>query len=127
LQTSQWKVRDLVMGPGTVFRVADSSKTFALTIRDPQSQDHSYGHGGIVGAEWANPRVIPIRVFIDTVEHTEASWVDAVDQLAAAFQPVGSTGEIVELYRNIDGREYVWFGRPRLIDPDETLAAGGYG
>jgi hypothetical protein len=127
LQTSQWKIRDLVMGPGTVFRVADSSKTFALSIRDPQSQDHPYGHGGIVGAEWANPRVIPIRVFIDTVEHTETSWVDAVDQLAAAFQAVGSTGEIVELYRNIDGREYVWFGRPRLIDPDESLAAGGYG
>src|SRR5688500_18673675 len=127
LATGQWKVRDLVMGPDTPYRVASSSKTFALSTRAPQSTDRPYAHGGLVGAEWANPRIMPINVFVDTVEHTETSWVDAIDALTLAFSPVGSWGEVVELYRNIDGREYMWFGRPRLVDPNEDLAAGGYG
>lgn len=127
LETGQWKVRDLVLGPGTEYRIASNSPFFTLAIRADQSHTRAFGHGEMVGSEWANARVVPIRIFIDTTEHTELSWVDAIDQLAAAFQPVGSTGEIVELYRNISGREFVYFGRPRLIEPDEDLAAGGYG
>lgn len=127
LEPGQWKVRDLVMGPGTDYRVTANSKSFTLTTRTPQSADRPYAHGSMVGAEWANPRMMPITVMLDAPPYTESAWLDALDQLAAAFRPAGSSGEMVELYRNIDGREYVWFGRTRLVDPDTELAPGGYG
>lgn len=127
LAVGQWQVRGLVMGAGTIYRVAASSSSFALNTRDEQSQNRPHSHGGLVGSEWANPRVIPIRVFVDTTEHTELSWLEAIDELANAFRPAGSTGEMVELYRNVGGREIVYFGRTRMVEPDEELAAGGYG
>ncbi len=127
LNTGQWKIRDLVMGPGTQYRVVDSSSPFALSVRDDQSRNRPHAHGGLVGSEWANPRVVPIRVMIDADQYDELGWLDALDPLTSAFRPVGDTGEIVEMYRNISGREYVWFGRTRMIEPSTDLAAGGYG
>lgn len=127
LETGQWKVRDLVMGPHTPYRVVASSNTSTLTVRSPQSADRPYAHGSMVGAEWANAATMPIRIMIDAPPYTETAWLDAIDDLKKAFRPVGASGEMVELYRNIDGREYVWFGRTRMVEPEEDLAAGGYG
>lgn len=127
LDTGQWQVRSLLMGPDTPYRVLASSNSFALSVRAEQTQPRPYTHGSLVGAEWANARVMPIRIMIDAPPYTESAWLDALDALTAAFAPVEASGETVELYRNIDGREFVWFGRTRMVEPETDLAAGGYG
>lgn len=127
LEEGQWRVRDLVMGPHTPYRVIASSNTFARTTRSNQSGPRAHAHGGHSGTQWANPRVVPIRVMIDADGHDEAAWLSAVDALEATWLPTGNTGETVELCRNIAGREFVWFGQPTLFEPDPEIAAGGYG
>lgn len=127
LETGQWRVRDLVMGPGTPYRVLANSNSFTLGIRAPHTQERPHAHGSLVGSEWANARTVPIRVMLDAPPYTESAWLDALDELTAAFAPVGDSGGMVELYRNVDGREFVWFGRTRMVEPETDLAAGGYG
>jgi hypothetical protein len=56
---------------------------------------------------------------------TEDEWLDAHDELAAAFTAVGSTGETCELYFRHGSREFVMFGTPRTPKVNgENLSVG---
>lgn len=127
LATGQWQIRDLVMGPGTIYTVTNESNPFATTVRDPQSTDRPYSHGSMVGSEWMNQRVVPIRIFTEAASESAGAWVSAHQDLAEAFKPVGSSGEIIELRFELGGSEYLLFGRPRMVEPDTTLVGRGRG
>lgn len=127
IEDGQWRVRDLVMGKHTEYRVIASSNSFTRSVRSDQSGPRAHAHGGYTGNQWADPRVIPIRVMIDADQRDEAGWLAAIDTIEAAWHPTGSTDETVELLRNIGGREFIWFGQPGLFDADPEIAAGGNG
>lgn len=126
LEEGQWQIRDLVIGADTVYRLLDSSNPFDLAVRADQGGPRAWNHGSWSGAEWANERVVPIRLLIrDGDALTVAAWKDARDRLAAAFAPVGDVAEQVELRYFHGGEERVLFGRPRLLEFDTALMGLG--
>lgn len=120
--------RDLLMGAGTRFDTQDTFNPFTTSTRTPQSQDRPYAHGALVGAEWFNERVVPIRVIANGATKTVPSARAAVQDMAAAFGAVGASGEIAELRFRLaeDPDEFVLFGRPRGIEPDMANLGLGY-
>jgi hypothetical protein len=62
---------------------------------------------------------------IDT--STEATYWAAYQVLAAAFRPIGDVIADVELRYHKGGREYVLFGRPRMVEPELSTVPGGTG
>lgn len=123
LEPLQWQIRDLVMGPGTTHRIMDSTNPFALTARADQGGPRAWNHGSWSGAEWANERVVPLRVLVET--EALADWLAAHQQLAAAFAPVGDEVGSVELRFEFGGAEYILFGRPRMVEPETDLLGVG--
>lgn len=120
----QLQIRDLVMGPGTVYSVQGSTNFFARSVRADQSGKRAWNHGGWSGVEWQDEAVIPIRILVDAGTGT-AQWVAAHQQLAAAFRPVGESPADVELRFAVGGSEYVMFGRPRMVEPEVELIGLG--
>lgn len=120
--------RDLLMGAGTRFDLQDDFNPFSTTVRPTQGGDRPYAHGAWVGSEWMAERVVPIRVIANGAEPTVPSTRVAVQDMAAAFSAIGSTGEIAELrYRlDEDPDEFVVFGRPRGIDPSMVTFGNSY-
>lgn len=126
LAEGQWQVRDLVLGPGTDYRLLDTTNPFDLAVRADQGGPRAWAHGSWSGAEWATERVVPIRLLVrDPANLTSAAWLAARHQLAAAFAPVGDSAEQVPLRFVIAGQEYILFGRPRLAEFDATLIGTG--
>lgn len=123
LDEGQWQVRDLVLGPGTSYRLMDESNPFVTTVRADQGGPRAWNHGSWSGAEWANERVVPMRILVDATDL--ATWRTAHQQLAAAFAPVADAVVDVELRFAFGGEEYLLTGRPRMVEPDLTLAATG--
>ena len=123
LSDRQWQVRDLVMGPGTAYRLMDETNPFVLTTRADQGGPRAWNHGGWSGAEWANERVVPMRILVET--DTLADWRDAHQLLASAFSPVADSGDQVELRFALGGTEYLLLGRPRMVEPDVSLIGAG--
>lgn len=123
LSQGQWQVRDLVMGPGTAYRVMDDSNAWQLDVRAEQTEPRAWNHGHWSGAEWASERVVPLHLLVDGDD--VASWEAAHQELAAAFAPVGDAAETVELRFALGATEYVLFGRPRGVRPDPRLIGTG--
>jgi hypothetical protein len=94
-------------------------------VRSTGTAPRAWGHGSYSGAEWLAERIVPIRLMIDTP--SEAEFWDAVDELAAAFRPIGEDIQEVELRYHRGGRERVLFGRPRMGEPELSTAPGGTG
>jgi len=119
--------RDFLMGAGTLFDVQKDFNPFFTSVRATQGGDRPYAHGAWVGAEWQDPRVVPIRVIANGANADIPSTRAAIQQMAAAFSAVGATGEIAELRFRLkdDPDEYVLFGRPRGVEPDiDEIALG---
>lgn len=125
LEEGQWQVRSLIMGPGTSYRMMDPTNPFSTTARADQGGPRAWNHGSWSGAEWANERMVPMRILVDTPDL--ASWRDAHQQLAAAFAPVGDIATSVELRFAFGGVEYLLLGRPRMVEPDLSIVATGRG
>lgn len=122
LVAGQLQIRELVMGAGTSFVVGPQFNPFRVNVR-ANAQGRPWGHGGLSGAEWANAREVPLQ--ITPVASSISEWLGLHQQLAAAFQPVGDTGEEVELRWHIGGREYVLFGRTARFDPNVRFIPSG--
>lgn len=117
LAAAQMQVRDLVMGPGTPFILERDVNPFVLTVRADQGGPRAWNHGAWSGAEWANERVVPIRVLVEAGDM--AGLVAAIQQLSAAFAPVGDGAQQPELRFEVGGSEYLLFGRPRMVEPGQ--------
>jgi hypothetical protein len=124
LAEGQFQVRGLVMGPGTPYRLMDDTNTLTLNVRADQGGKRAWGHGGWSGAEWADEKVVPLRLLVDG-GGTVAGLIAAQQQLAAAFAPVGDSAGDVELRYALGGAEYVLFGRPRMVEPETQLLGTG--
>lgn len=122
LQELQVQIRDLVMGPGTRFWCTGFNP-YQLRARADQTGPRAWGHGTWSGAEWADERVVAGRVW--AITGGPAEWVDANEELAEAWRPVGDSDEQVELRWVRGGKERVLFGTPRIIDQDVALISGG--
>jgi hypothetical protein len=120
--------RDLLMGAGTRFDLQSAFNPFITSVRAPQGGDRPYAHGSWVGAEWMDARVVPIRAIVNGATKDTPTTRAAIQDMAAAFNAVGATGEIAELHFRLlgDSEEYVLFGRPRGVEPDMSTIAIGY-
>lgn len=125
LGEGQWQVRDLVLGRSTPYRLMEDVNPFALTVRADQGGARAWNHGAWSGAEWANERVVPMRIMVDVEADDVASWLTAHQELAAAFGPVGDAVTDVELRFVMGGSEYLLLGRPRMVEPDVALIGTG--
>lgn len=125
LAECQVRVRNLVMGPGTQYKVLPGFNPFLRNVRADQGGSRAWNHGTWSGVEWADEVVVPIPLRVGRQGGTIASWLPLHQQLAAAFAAVGDSGEQVELRWVFGGSEYVMFGRPRLAEPrTEHIAVG---
>ena len=123
LADGQVKVRELLMGPGTDYRILTEFNPFTLTVRADQGGPRAWNHGSWSGAEWAEERVVPLRI-VPKADDT-AGWLVLHKALAAAFAPVGDAGDPVELRFAVDSIEYLILGRPRMVESDlSTLGVG---
>jgi hypothetical protein len=116
------QLRDLVMGPGTPYRFVTNFNPLARQVRADQTAARTWGDGAWSGAEWAEQAVIPMRLAVMGVG--AAGWMDHHLALLAAFAP---SHVDLPLTFVIGGREFVMFGRPRLVEPDARHVDGhGY-
>ncbi|WFE45299.1 hypothetical protein [Verrucosispora sp. WMMD1129] len=122
LADRQWQIRDLVLGPGTVYRVMDDTNPLATTVRADQGGARAWAHGSWSGVEWQAERVVPITVLIDVGVDDVDEVVDAQHALAAAFR---SSHVDLPLTFRLGSREYVLFGRPRMAEPGMDLIGAG--
>lgn len=122
----QAQIRDLVVGPGTNYAFLDDFNPFTLEARVEQFGPRAWNHGSWSGVEWREEIVVPMRLHVtDRAGRTLGRWLELHQQLVAAFRPVGESVEDVELRFTLGGREYVMFGRPRMVSPDtKTIRAG---
>lgn len=123
LEEGQWQVRSLVLGPGTAYRLMDSTNPFTVTVRSDQSGPRAWNHGSYSGAEWGNSRMVAIRLLVEADDL--AGWRDAHQALAAAFAPIGDSVADVQLRFVLGATEYLLFGRPRMVEPEMQLAGTG--
>lgn len=117
LAPGQLRVRGLTLGPGTPY-IVTSFNPWQRQARSEAGGARAWGHGGWSGAEWADEKVIPLTIEVGDPAGTGTDWLDADGALAAAFAPVGDSGEQVALEFNWAGRELMCFGRPRMVEPD---------
>lgn len=123
----QAQVRDLVMGPGTFYEFLDDFNPWGLDVRADQAGSRAWGDGGYSGVEWREEIVVPMRLRVkDPANRTLGRWLELHQQLLAAFRPVGEEVQDIELRFALGGREYIMFGRPRMVDPSTKTIAGGY-
>lgn len=125
LTEGQVQVRSLVMGPGTPYKVLPGFDPFSRTVRANQTGPRAWNHGTWSGAEWADEAVVPIPLRVTGPGGDTGSWLAVHRQLAAAFAPVGDSGESVEMRWHLGGDEYVMFGRPRMVRPRSDHIAVG--
>jgi hypothetical protein len=124
LDRGQVQVGALVMGEGTPFMILDDFNPFVRNARADQTQPRAWGNGSWSGAEWLAEVTVPLRVRVrDPEDGTSGGWLAKHQQLAAAFAPVH---EDVEMRFTLGGREFLMFGRPRLVEPDTTTIRRGY-
>lgn len=110
----QIELRGVLMGPGTPYRV----QRFSAWRRGVRANDtdRSWAHGTISGAEWRSQIVVDIDLHYGAATH--ADWVDLNDAATEAFAPVGDDVADQELRFFRGGREYLYFGRPRVFEPE---------
>ncbi len=123
LAEGQVQVGDLVMGPGTPYRLLGSVNPWSRSVRADQGGKRAWGHGSWSGAEWQDEAVVPIPVQVQGTTQDVAGWTAAHQILAAAFAP---SHVDVELRWCLGGVEHAVFGRPRMVDPDVKTIGLGY-
>jgi len=126
LADCQWRIRDLIAGPGTPWTVLHPTNPFQLQVRADQHAARAWNHGSWSGAEWVDERVIPVRLHGHAPSRDWSGAVELIQQLNAAFAAVGDTAEDVELRYSLGGTEYVLRGRPRMSEPELSNAVRGH-
>ncbi|MFI6329854.1 phage distal tail protein [Micromonospora chersina] len=123
LAEGQVQVRDLVLGPGTLYETLRGFDPWTRQVRAEQGDGRAWADGAWSGAEWTADAVVPIPVRVkDAANRTPGGWLAAHQALAAAFAP---SHEDIELRWCTGGTEYVLFGRPRMVEPNvDTVPAG---
>lgn len=124
LAKGQVQVGSLLMGEGTAYQVLKDFNPWARNVRTPATGDRSWAHGSWSGAEWAQEVTVPIPVLAVGAESNTESWEVVHQALSAAFAAVGTGGD-VELRWFLGAREYVMYGRPRMVSPDPELIGLG--
>ena len=120
LTEGQVQVRDLVMGPGTPYRILGGFNPWTKNVRAEQSDSRAWGDGSWSGAEWADEVVVPLPILVQA--SGVSGWMAAHQTLVAAFAP---SHEDIELRWMLGGAEYVMFGRPRMVEPQtENIGVG---
>lgn len=122
LLNGQVQVRSLVMGVDTPFEIINFNP-WSRSVRAPSQDERAWDHGDWSGAEWQNAAVVPFLVCIASIPDSACvgdfdTWIEHRHQLAAAFSAIGDAISEVELRWRLGTREYVMFGRPRLVDPN---------
>lgn len=125
LADRQWSLRGLVMGPGTQYEVLTQTNPFRLQS-SASTGSRAWDHGSWAGAEWAGSKTVPLRVLVKGAERDPDSWLEAHQNLTAAFAPRGASTIEDELRFGWNGREYVMFGRPRVVEPNLDIVGRGY-
>jgi hypothetical protein len=121
LADGQLQIRDLVIGPGTLFRFVRGQhfNPFTRAVRADQAGPRAWGHGGWSGAEWTEPVTLGMRLVVMGVG--AAGWLDGMRQLLAAFAPSDTD---LDLTFAVAGTEYLMRGRPRMVDPESRHIDG---
>ncbi|MDG4796220.1 hypothetical protein [Micromonospora sp. WMMD1082] len=122
LTEGQWQIRGLTLGPGTAYDVLDSSNPFNCQVRAEQGGDRAWAHGSWSGVEWQAERVVPINILIDVGANDIAATIEARHALAAAFR---ASHVDLPLTFALGGREYLLWGRPRMVEPTMDLLGVG--
>lgn len=122
LLEEQVSIRDLVMGPGTPYKML-TFNPWSRNTRAEGNGKRAWAHGGWSGAEWLDEVTVPMR--IRTVGDGVAGLLAAQHQLTAAFRPVGDVTQDVELRWMLGGTEYLMYGRPRMVEPDAEVIGTG--
>lgn len=138
LQPGQVQVRNLVMGEGTFFEIVDFNPWQRVTLA-PSQTPRAWNNGAWSGAEWAAARFVPMTICIRStldgeqiltcpegdplgVECDHIGSFDVFEdrqfRLAAAFAPIQDSTEQITLTFRFGSREYLMFGRPRMVDPN---------
>lgn len=115
LAPGQVSIRGLTLGPATPYRVLPGFDPFSRAVRADQGGARAWAHGSWSGAEWADEAVVPVPVEVAASDREPGGWATLHQPLAAAFAPVGDSGEQVELRWRLGATEYVMFGRPRGV------------
>lgn len=121
LQPGQYQLRDLVMGPGTVYTVK-SAGLYDNGVDITGTGKKPFGHGSWASSEWATERTVPLMVQVRA--GSETATRQALRALQAAFRPVEISGDVELRWRDVSG-EYVLFGRPRGSQADERQLSVG--
>lgn len=119
LTEGQVQLRDLVMGPGTLYRFVTHFNPFVRNVRADQGGPRAWNDGAWSGAEWTEQVAIPMRLVI--LATGTAHYVALQQALSAAFAP---SHDDLPLTFMVGGTEYVMFGRPRMVEPDARMIDG---
>lgn len=115
LQEGQVQLRDLVMGRGTAYKVT-AFNPYIRSARVTGSGENPWDDGGWAGAEFRE--VVAVNFGITIRGTSAADWQAKHWDLEAAFDPVGTAADEVELRWCTGGTEYCMFGRPRGLSPE---------
>lgn len=122
LLDEQVSIRDLVMGPGTPYKMLGFNP-WNRQVRADTSGKRAWNHGSWSGAEWLDEAVVPMRIRVQG--SGVGGWLSAHQLLSAAFRPIGDSTSDVELRWALAAQEYVMFGRPRMVEPDAEIVGTG--
>jgi hypothetical protein len=130
LLPGQYQIRDLVMGENTEYLVVMDTNPFNRTVRADQTGPRAWDHGSWSGAEWQEEAVVPLRIFINASSgpsgiDSTAAWLQAHQQLMAAFAPIADVLTNIELRFEMGGSEFILFGRPRMVESNLRLIRSG--
>lgn len=122
LLEGQWQLRDLVFGAHTPYAVQGDTNPFTMQVRADQGGPRAWAHGGWSGVEWQAERVVPIRLLVDVGADDVPAVIDALHAISAAFR---ASHVDLPLTFVLGGREYLLWGRPRMVEPDTSLLGVG--
>jgi len=117
----QVEINGLLLGPGTTYMVMAEFNMWTRSVRFTEA-DRVWGPGAWSGREDTEAVAIPLPIVIDTAD--PAAWLDALHTLMAALS--ASSTDVLLRWR-WSGTVYRMSVRPRLVDPNVTTAAYGWG
>jgi hypothetical protein len=119
----QVQVGDLLMGTGTIFRINDFNP-WGRAARSTGDGPRAWNHGSWSGAEFQSEVVVPFNIVVNQGRAGGiGGWSAANRTLTAAFRPRDTD---VELRWDLDGAEYLMYGRPRMVEPSVRTIPLGY-
>lgn len=121
LDEGQVQLRDLVMGPGTLYRFDKGNhfNPYVRTTRAEASGDLPWADGGWSGRNVTAQAAIPMRIV--TMGDGSAGFRSLHEPLAEAFAP---SDVDLPITFTVGGAERVMFGRPMVIEPEPRKTDG---